>query len=117
MPALLDQYHFILKLHPGRPRLYHRFHQFKRIEHTPETRLRVRHDGRELIRVTVVARILAFHQLDLLAARQGVVDSAHYLRHAISRIQPLVGEHFVRAVGGLGTLTTQTAYYLETQLA
>ncbi|CPM55675.1 Uncharacterised protein [Bordetella pertussis] len=102
--ALLHRSQLVFEVHASRARLDHGLHQFEGVEHAAETGLGIGHDGRVVIDVILVARVLAFHPLDLVATRQGVVDPAHHLRHRVGGVQRLVRVHLAGQVGVAGHL-------------
>lgn len=92
------------KWNTRRAGLDHRLHQLERVQHAAEAGFRVRDDRREEIDVAFVAGVLAFRPLDLVGARQRVVDALDDERHRVRRIQRLVRVHFtgdVRVAGHL----------------
>jgi hypothetical protein len=80
-------------VHAGGAGLDHRAHQLVGIQHAAEAGLRVGHDGREVIDVS-----LAFHPLDLVGAGERVVDSSHHGRNRGHCVERLVGVHLQRIV-------------------
>ena len=67
--ALLHRRELVLEVHAGGARLDHRLHQLERVQHAAEARFGVGDDRREEVDVA-----LAFHVLDLVGARERVVD-------------------------------------------
>ena len=68
--ALLDRRELVLEVHAGGARLDHRLHQLERVQHAAEAGFGVGDDRREEVDVA-----LAFHVLDLVGARERVVDA------------------------------------------
>ena len=75
--ALLHRGELVFEVHARGAGFDHRLHQFERVQHAAETGFGVGHDRREVVDVAFVARILAFRPLDLVGARQRVVDALH----------------------------------------
>ena len=92
--ALLHRRELIFEVHARGARFDHRLHQFERVQHAAEAGFGVGHDRREVVDVAFVARILAFRPLDLVGARERVVDALDDERHRVGRIQRLVRVHF-----------------------
>ena len=86
--ALLDRGELVLEVHAGGAGVDHRLHQLEGVQHAAEAGLRVGDDRREPVDVA-----LAFHGLDLIGARQRVVDALDHRRHRGNRVERLVGIH------------------------
>ncbi|CUJ65274.1 Uncharacterised protein [Achromobacter xylosoxidans] len=114
--ALLHGRQLILEVHARSAGLDHGLHQFEGVQHAAETGFGIGHDGREEVDVAFVARVLAFHPLDLVAAGQRIVDAAHDLRHRIGGVQRLVGVHLAGQVGVAGHLPARQVDGLEAGL-
>jgi hypothetical protein len=91
--ALLGRGELVLEVDAGRAGLDHRLHQLIGVERAAKARLGVGHDGRHPVDV-----VLAVHVRDLVGALQGLVDAAHQHRHAVHRVEALVGIGFGRGV-------------------
>ncbi|CAM2159461.1 hypothetical protein PT2222_50299 [Paraburkholderia tropica] len=98
MAALLDRGELIFEVHARGAGFDHRLHQFERVQHAAEARFGVRHDRLEEIGIAFVAGILAFRPLDLVGARERVVDALDHLRHRVGRVERLVWIHLAREV-------------------
>ncbi len=98
MAALLHGSELVLEVHAGGASLDHRLHQFEGVQHTAEPGLGIGHDGREVVNVAGVVRVLAFHPLDLVGARERVVDAADDGGHGVHGIQRLVRVHLTGQV-------------------
>ena len=114
--ALLDGGKLVFEVHARRACVDHGFHQFEGIEHTAKAGFCIGDDGREVINVVLLAGILAFHPLNLVAAGQRVVDATNDLRDRVDRIQRLVGVHFAGDVGIARHLPAREIDGLETSL-
>ena len=92
--ALLRAGELILEVHARHAGFDHLAHQFIGVEHATETRLGVGDDRRE-----PVAAVLALGVMDLVGAKQRLVDAARDVGHRVHRIQRLVRIH---RAGGIG---------------
>ena len=99
MAALLLRGQLILEMHGRGPRLDHRLHQLEDIQRAAETGLGVGDDRREEIMLGRGLAVMPLHGLDLVGALQRLVDAAHDGRHAIDRIEALIGIHVAAGVG------------------
>ena len=84
--ALLLGRELILEVHARGARLDHRLHQLVRVQRAAEAGLGVGDDRREPVDVVV-----ALGRVDLVGAQQRVVEPPHERRHAVRRIEALVG--------------------------
>ena len=116
VPALLDRGELVFEVHARGARLDHRLHQFEGVQHAAETGLGVRDDRREVVDIAGVVRVLAFHPLDLVGARERVVDAAHDRRHRVGGIQRLVRIHLAGQVRVAGDLPARQVDGLEAGL-
>jgi hypothetical protein len=92
--ALLFRRHLVFEVDAGGARLDHGLHQLESVQGAAEAGLRVGHDGGE-----PVAGAIALGVLDLIGPLQRAVDAAHHLRHAVHRVEALVGIGLARGVG------------------
>ena len=99
MSAFLDRGELVFEVNASRTGINHGLHEFECIQNTTEAGLSVSHDGQEVVDVVGIARVLAFHPLDLIAAGQGAVDTTNDLGHRVGGIQGLVGVHLTGHVG------------------
>ncbi len=97
--ALLLGGELVLEVHACGTSLDHRLHQLEGVEGPAEAGLRVRHD-----RYQPIALALAFGVLDLVCAQQRLVDAPHHVRHAVDRIEALIGIHLAGGVRVRGDL-------------
>jgi hypothetical protein len=109
--ALLHRRELILEVDAGGTRFDHRLHQLECVQDAAETGFRIGHDRREEVDVTG-----AFHVLDLVGARERVVDPAHDVRHRVDRVQRLVRIHFAGDVGVGRDLPARQVDRLEARL-
>jgi hypothetical protein len=92
--ALLLAGELVLEVHARGAGLDHGLHQLVGVERAAEAGLGVGHDRRE----PVALGRLALGVLDLIGALQRLVDALHHARHAVGRVQALVGVHLAREV-------------------
>ena len=92
--ALLHRGELVLEVHARGAGLDHRLHELERVEHAAEAGFGIGHDRREEVDVAG-----AFHVLDLVGARERVVDAPHDARHRVDRIERLVRIHLAGDVG------------------
>ena len=114
--AFLDSRQLVFEVNARGAGFDHGFHQFEGIEHAAETGFGIGHDRGEIVGVALLAGILAFHPLDLVAAGQRVVDLLDDLRHRVDRIQRLVGIHFTGQIGVAGDLPARKIDRLQAGL-
>ena len=84
--ALLLRGELVLEVHAGGAGLDHRLHQLEGVQRAAEAGLGVGDDRRE-----PVGAVAALRVLDLVGAQQRVVDPADERRHAVGRVEALVG--------------------------
>ena len=92
--ALLHRRELVLEVDARRAGFDHRLHQLEGVEHAAEAGLGIGDDRREVVDV-----VLALGPLDLVGAREGVVDALDDHRHRVRRIERLVGVHLAGDVG------------------
>jgi hypothetical protein len=78
----------VLEVHTSCPGFDHAFHQLEGIERPAEARFGIGHDRQKIVMVAA-----ALQMLDLIRSTQRVVDAADDHRHAVGRVQALVGIH------------------------
>jgi hypothetical protein len=76
--AFLHARELVLEVHARGAGVDHRLHQLEGVQHAAEAGLGVGHDRRE----PVDAALAALGVVDLVAARQGIVDPLHHRGHA-----------------------------------
>ena len=92
--ALLLGGELVLVVDPGRAGLDHVLHQLVGVDRAAEAGFGVGHD-----RQVVVDRVAALEPVDLVGAHQRVVEPLDQRRHAVDRVEALVG---VGRAGGVG---------------
>lgn len=93
MAAFFLRAQLILEMHSRRPRFDHRLHQLEDVQSAAESRFGIRYDRHEIIE-----RPDAFRMLDLIGSLQRLIDPLHHARHAVGRVQALVGIHLSRQI-------------------
>ena len=86
--AFLFTGQLVLEMNTRRAGFDHRLGQFEDVQRTTESRLRVGDDWNKPVDI-----ILAFGVLDLICTLQRLIDPFHDRRHAVRRIQALIGIH------------------------
>ena len=93
-PHFLRAGELVFEVNPRRARFDHGFHQLKGVQRPSETRLRIGHDGRKPVNITFVLGVL-----DLIGALECIIDAAHHVGHAVSRIEALIRIHLPGEIG------------------
>ncbi len=114
--ALLHRRELVLEVHAGGAGVDHRLHQFEGVQHAAKAGLRIGNDRREVVDVAGVVRVLAFHPLDLVGARERIVDAANHRRHRVGGIQRLVRIHLAGDIGVARDLPARQVDGLEAGL-
>ena len=99
VPALLGRGQLVLEVDARHTRFDHRLHQLEGVQGAAETRLGIRHQGSEPTHAVFPLRVM-----DLVGARQGLIDAARHVRHAARRVQALVRVHLAGVIGVRGHL-------------
>ena len=110
VPALLLRGQLVLEVDPGRPGLDHGRGQLVGVQRPPEPGLGVGNDRQQ------VGALLALDPGHLLGPEQGVVDPPDDRRHAVGRVQALVGIGLPGQVGVGGDLPARQVDGLEARL-
>jgi len=84
--AFLFGRELVFELHPGRARLDHRLHELEGVERAAKAGFRVSHDRHQPVPVP-----FPFAPLDLVGAKERVVQATHERRNRVARIEALVG--------------------------
>ena len=101
----------ILEVDGGGTRFDHRLHQLEHVQRPPEARLRVGDDRQEEVDVP-----FPFRMLNLVRSLQRLVDPLHDMRHAVGRVQALVGIHMPGEVRVRGDLPAAEVDRLQPRL-
>ena len=99
MPALLFGAELIFEMHAGRPGADHGFHELEDVERAAEAGFGVGDD-----RQIPVRSAASLERFDLIEPRERVVEPLDERRHAVYRIEALIGIHLARGVGVGGDL-------------
>ena len=94
VPALFGRRELVLEVHARGARFDHRLHQLESVQRTAEAGFGIGYD-----RQHPVDRVLPFTMRHLICTQQRIVDSLHHLRHAVRRIETLIGIHLAAGVG------------------
>ncbi len=94
MPALFRGRQLVLEMNRRGPRLDHRLHQLEGVQISTKSRFGVGHQ-----RSQPVGFVVSFGVVNLIRAQKRVVQAANEIRHAIRRIQALIGIGLRRVVG------------------
>ncbi len=117
MAALLHSSQLVFKVNASSAGLDHGFHQFESVEHTAKTGFGIGHDRREVVGIASVARVLAFHPLDLVGSgSRALLILLDDLRHRVDRIERLVGVHLTGQIGITCHLPTGQVNRLQARL-
>ena len=94
VPALFRGGELIFEVHAGGASFDHGLHQFEGIQVAAESGFSIGDDRRE-----PVDSILAFGVMDLIGARECLIEFADDIGHAIGGIQTLIGIHLAGVIG------------------
>jgi hypothetical protein len=92
--AFFGRRQLVFEMYRGGAGLNHGFHDLKSVQHPAKAGFGIGHNGREPIRSGP-----ALQSADLVGPEQSVIDGADQRRHAIGRIEALVGVHLRGAIG------------------
>src|SRR5207237_5718684 len=101
MAAFLRRGKLVFEVTTVRARADHAFHQFERVQVPSEASFGIGDQGSK-----PVDSVLSLSMVNLVSAGQRLVDTPDNIRHAISRIQALVGIHLAGVISIGGHLPT-----------